>query len=295
MFIKRYKIKLLLLAFCLGWVCVSSSGSGDVKAQDLVSARVLSSEGPVEIRRQPGGRPLLEKISFKVEDQVRAGDQIITGRKGRLVLVLSDGSQAVIAPQTTVVIEDLSRSPRTLFKIIKGKTRIQIEKLGGQPNPYRVNTPTAVIAVRGTIFDILVDGDETEVFLHEGQVSVSNLLTPDRPVFLLAGQKTRIFAQRLPEPPGSFKAGRHDGVFKPSRNTPDSGASQDNRRVAENGGKPDSGRGSQASVGGQRPEFGRGGQPSNGPANNSNGSGGAGAQGGQSQSGGGSRGGGQRP
>lgn len=287
-------VGLAMFAFCLAWVGVSRSGLSDVKAQDLVSAKVLSSEGPVEIRRAASGQAVMQKVSFNVEDQLKAGDQIITGRKGRLVLGLSDGSQAVIAPQTTVVIQDLSQSPRTLFNVIKGKTRVHIEKLGGQPNPYRVNTPTAVIAVRGTIFDVLVNKDETEVYLHEGQVEVSNLKTPDRPVFLFAGQKTRIFDQRLPEPPGSFKPGRNDGDFKPSRSGPNDGGPPDNRRVADNSSRPDSGRGGPPSNNGQRPDFGRGGSPSNFPGGQS-GPGGPGGPGGSSPSTSGSRSGGKRP
>src|SRR5262245_18994730 len=167
-------------------IAVLMGAEGAVAAQNLVSARVLAVEGEVEIHRQPDNQAQAQKIAFKIDDELRAGDRIITGRKGRLALGLSDGSQAVIAPQTTVVIQDLSQSPRALFNVIRGKTRIHIEKLGGQPNPYRVNTPTAVIAVRGTVFDILVEGDETQVYLHEGAVTVTNLTTPGQPVFLSA-------------------------------------------------------------------------------------------------------------
>ncbi len=142
-------------------ICVSIIGSRFVYTQDLISAKVVYIEGQVEVQRQPSDQPRIEKIAFKIDDQLKAGDTIITGKSGRLVLGLSDGSQAIIAPRTTVVIKDLSRSPRTLFNLIRGKTRIHLEKLGGRPNPYSVNTPTAVIAVRGTIFDVLVEEDET--------------------------------------------------------------------------------------------------------------------------------------
>src|SRR5215470_9719984 len=191
-------------------VCVLSAGAlipGPAQAQDLVSARVLSIEGQVEIRRQGDDQALVQKIAFKIEDELRAGDTIITGKNGRLALGLSDGSQAVIAPKTTVVIKDLSGSPRALFNVIRGKTRIHIEKLGGQPNPYRVNTPTAVIAVRGTMFDVLVEEKETQVFLHEGEVAVTNLAFPNQPVILSAGQMTKILMQRLPNLPIPFKIG----------------------------------------------------------------------------------------
>ena len=244
-------------------------------AQQLGSARITAIEGQVEIRRYPSTQPIPVKITFKVDDRLSVGDTIITGKNGKLVLGLTDGSQAVIAPKSTVVIKDLSESPRTLFEVIKGKTRVHIEKLGGQPNPYRVNTPTAVIAVRGTIFDVLVEGDETEVFLHEGEVAVTNLRLPNQPIFLTAGQTTRVLMLGPPTPPGAFKPGRNDGNFR----TAQSGRpGQDNGRIADTSGRGanrgdqrstgndrrESGRSGPPSIGGSQPDMGRGGPPSSG-------------------------------
>ena len=102
------------------------------QAQTLVAAKVLSSEGPVEIRRAQQGQAQMQPITFKLNTELNAGDTIMTGKKGRLVLGLSDGSQAVIGAQTTVVIQDLQQAPRTLFNVLRGKTRVHIEKLGGK-------------------------------------------------------------------------------------------------------------------------------------------------------------------
>jgi FecR protein len=235
-------------ALLFGWVCALN-----VSAQTSVSIKVLSSEGQVEIRRDSTGRVLTQTIAFKPNDDLFAGDTIITGKDGKLVLALSDGSQAVVAPKTTLIIQDLTQSPRTLFQMLKGKTRIHIEKLGGQPNPYRVNTPTAVIAVRGTIFDVEVSDDETQVYLHEGAVDVFNAGQLNQPVFLNAGQMTSIRAQQLPRPPGAFKTGRNDDLFRVSeiRGNQNGGPNGkgDNGRIAQDGQRPDNGRGSQ---GGQR-------------------------------------------
>lgn len=261
------------ICFTLCLICASALalGSDRVTAQDFVSAKVLASEGQVEIHREASGKLRVQNVAFKVDDELRAGDTIITGKNGKLVLGLSDGSQAVIAPKTTVIIKDLSQAPRTLFQMIKGKTRIQIEKLGGQPNPYRVNTPTAVIAVRGTIFDVLVEEDETQVFLHEGQVAVINQTLPDQAVFLTAGLMTRVRLQRLPSAPYTFKVGSNDGVFRTNRiergGTPGSG------RIADRGNRPDNGRGTPPNSNG-RPDLGRGAPPDNGGMRPDNGRGG---------------------
>lgn len=235
-----------------------------VYGQDAFTARVLTIEGQVEISRQAAGQAAMQPIAFKAEDTLRAGDRITTGKNGRLVLGLSDGSQAVIAPKTSVVIEDLSQSPRTLFNIIKGKTRIHIEKLGGRPNPYKVNTPTAVIAVRGTIFDVMVDDTETEVFLHEGEVAVVNRRLPDRLTILTAGQMTRVNFQRPPSQPDAFKAGRNDGTFKSRETVRPAGA--ENGRIANGGTRPETSQKRPDAAVGARPDLGRGGAfPGAGP------------------------------
>jgi hypothetical protein len=53
--------------------------AGSAQAQELVSAKVLSIEGQVEIRRQPADQPQIQKIAFKVADELKAGDTIVTG------------------------------------------------------------------------------------------------------------------------------------------------------------------------------------------------------------------------
>ncbi len=185
-----------------------------VNAQHLVAARVLSFEGPVDIQRRSSPGVSLKAINFKRSDELKPGDRILTGWGGRLVLGLTDGSQAVIAERSVIEVKDLGNSPRELFQVLKGKTRIYVEKLGGRPNPYRINTPTAVIAVRGTLFDVLVKSNETEVFVHEGQVAVSSLQSPDQLVLLSPGQMTRVRLDQTPTSPAPFRRGRNDDSFR---------------------------------------------------------------------------------
>jgi hypothetical protein len=272
----------ICFALCLTFASALALGPSRAHAQNFVSAKVLASEGQVEIQREASGKSRVQNIAFKVDDELRAGDAIVTGKNGKLVLGLSDGSQAVIAPKTTVIIQDLSQSPRTLFQMIKGKTRIHIEKLGGQPNPYRVNTPTAVIAVRGTIFDVLVEEDKTQVFLHEGEVAVINQTLPNQPVLLTAGQMTQVLLQRQPNAPSLFKTGRNDGVFKMNRGgVPNDGRIAERNRqpgdqsgngrgdsTADNNRRPDLGRGNPQDNRGARPDNGRGTPPPNNAPNN---------------------------
>lgn len=190
-----------------------------IKAQNLSAAKILNFQGSVQISRASGGA--LNRIQFSVNDTVFTGDVIKTGAGGRLVLGLADGSQAIISENTTVEIKDTRNSPRTIFNILRGKTRIKIEKMGGKPNPYRVTTPTTVIAVRGTIFDVFVKGDKTEVFVKEGEVSVSNLFIPAQEVVLIPGQFTRVERETAPQPPTQFKPERNEEFFTPNKNRRD--------------------------------------------------------------------------
>jgi hypothetical protein len=202
---------------CLLISSITLLASINARGQTLASARILSSEGAVEIHRPSQAKGLLTKVEYRVNDELFAGDVIRTLRGGRLVLGLVDGSQAIIGEDTLLKIMDTSASPRTIFNVLRGKTRVKIEKVGGRPNPYRVNTPTTVIAVRGTLFDVIVSGGETEVFVHEGEVAVSNIALPEVTVTLLPGQRTRVFHTQPPETPSRFQPGRNDRTFRRSQ------------------------------------------------------------------------------
>ncbi len=270
---------------CLIYASAIVFSASGALGQQLVSARILSSEGSVEIRRQSQGHPTMTRIKYRLNDALNAGDVIKTHIGGRLVLGLTDGSQAVIGENTTVEIKDLSQSPRTIFNVLRGKTRVKIEKVGGRPNPYRVNTPTAVIAVRGTLFDVIVKEKETQVFVHEGEVAVSNLLTPDQTIILTAGQKTQVQADQTPAPPVDFKPGRNNDIFVPDSGRPNSAFSEAGRGLSEAGFPGQSGNVLGPGVG-SAPGTGGGGAPGTG-GGGAPGTGGGGAPGHSSGRGGG--------
>jgi len=55
-------------------------------------------------------------------------------------------------------------------------------------NPYRINSPTASIAVRGTEFSVIVEQtSETEVIVYDGLVEVASLTDPQDAVLVHPG------------------------------------------------------------------------------------------------------------
>ena len=114
---------------------------------------------------------------------ITPGMEIDTSAGGRVVVDLTDGSQVVILPGSRIVFADFrnATSLRELLQILAGRVRITINHLKGQPNPYRVKSPTASIAVRGTRFDVIVGPQgETRVLVLEGEVEVATLQNPSK-------------------------------------------------------------------------------------------------------------------
>jgi hypothetical protein len=85
---------------------------------------------------------------------------------------------------------------RDLLDVWLGRVRVHVQRPGGQANPNRVFTPTAIISVRGTVFDITVDDEEeaTVVLVEQGSVAVEHRLMPrsGTPKILNAGQELTI-------------------------------------------------------------------------------------------------------
>jgi len=119
------------------------------------------------------------------------GDRVDTRNGGRVVIDLSDGSMVVVDPGSLLVLKDFRQagSLRELFEILAGKVRVNIHHFGGRPNPYRMNSPTASIAVRGTEFSIQVEPDGgTQVIVYSGTVEVTNLSDPNQTILIEAGR-----------------------------------------------------------------------------------------------------------
>ena len=148
-------------------------------------ARVTSVKGKAYRRNNQGSFILSRK------DPLVPGDEIDTRGGGRVVIELSDGSLVVIQPNSRIIINDYksATSLRDLFQIVVGRVRVKITHYGGKSNPYRVNSPTASILVRGTEFGVFVEASgDTRVVVYEGLVEVESLSDPRRRTLLAPGR-----------------------------------------------------------------------------------------------------------
>ncbi|MBL8191583.1 MAG: FecR domain-containing protein [Acidobacteria bacterium] len=149
-----------------------------------VEARVASINGNV-IRLNRTTR-----FTVRRGDVLSPGDELDTRGGGRVTIQLTDGSLIVIQPGSHVILKDFraAASLRELVQVVVGRIRVKIAHYGGRPNPYRVNSPTASILVRGTEFAVTVDASgETGVLVYEGLVEVESLSDPNRRALLTPG------------------------------------------------------------------------------------------------------------
>jgi hypothetical protein len=136
----------------------------------------------------------------KANTAISVGDELRTGDGGSVILIVPDGSYMVVSENSKLVIDDFwSGSFRSIVNLMMGQVRFYIQRLGGRPNPYSVRTPTALIAVRGTIFDVNVDPAQiVEVQCLEGRVTVETIALGNREVILEPGYKTLVRPNEVP-------------------------------------------------------------------------------------------------
>ena len=176
----RAALGLLIAAACIYVVPIRAADG---------AAKVITLYGQVSVLRDNSPWVL------NVGDSVLPQQIIVTGPDGFAKFQVSDGSTFEVFPNARVVFRDNPGAWRDLLDILLGRVKVHIQKLGGQPNYNRVRTPTAVISVRGTTFDVAIEDedDTTLVSVEEGQVGVQHLLKPGPERILNAGESIRVF------------------------------------------------------------------------------------------------------
>jgi ferric-dicitrate binding protein FerR (iron transport regulator) len=136
-----------------------------------------------------------ELWALNVGQTVQPQQVIVTGPDGWGLFQVSDGSTFEVFPKSKVVFRPNRGDWKDFLEVWLGKIRVQIEHAGGLPNNNKVRTPTAVISVRGTIFDVEVEDDDgtTLVLDEEGLVEVRHLLKTGNAVVLNPMEYIRIY------------------------------------------------------------------------------------------------------
>ncbi len=115
-------------------------------------------------------RPLLRG------ERVHQNEVLITEKSASAEIELMDSTKLAVGPSAKIALDkfiyDAGASTGSIaINMTKGAFRFIT---GASPKEaYEIKTPTVTMAVRGTVFDVYVDGDgETVVLLHEGEVDM---------------------------------------------------------------------------------------------------------------------------
>jgi ferric-dicitrate binding protein FerR (iron transport regulator) len=138
-----------------------------------------------------------------VRGQVLPEGTTLDTRDGQLVLVMrSDESEIIVQPHTRLVIRAPQPGNWDTLQIMLGRVRAFIRKRTGGAPPFQMGTPSAVIAVRGTRFDVEVNSTGiSEVDVFDGLVEVGSSSLPGASVLVGPGMSTRVAIGFPPETP----------------------------------------------------------------------------------------------
>jgi len=144
----------------------------------LVSPMALLAQGSVAAARivEMIGRVSVLKDGTEwaraTGDVVEPKQIIITGDDGYAKFQLADGSTFEVFQNTKTIFRD-TPGWTDLLNVLIGRVKVYIEHRNG-PNHQHVTTQTAVISVRGTVFDVNVEDEDatTLVSVEEGTVNV---------------------------------------------------------------------------------------------------------------------------
>lgn len=142
-------------------------------------------------------------VSRPTRGQVLPDGTVLDTGDGRLVLVLrTDESEILVQPHSRLVVREPAPGNWNAVEILLGRVRAYIRKRTGGAPPFQMGTPSAVIAVRGTRFDVEVNGHGvSEVDVFDGLVEVASATTPGSSVLVSPGFSTRVGMGTPPEPP----------------------------------------------------------------------------------------------
>ena len=140
-----------------------------LQAQDT-AAKALVINGDVSVLRDGNPWALFEGNSVRPQQIVK------TGPDGYARFQVSDGSTFEVFPNSQVMFRAVQGSLKDLLDVWIGRVKVYIQHLPGIPNFNNVSSPTAVISVRGTVFEVDVEDLDgtTLVSVDEGLVAVRN-------------------------------------------------------------------------------------------------------------------------
>ena len=151
-----------------------------------------------------------------------AGTLIETGNGTLLLVLRTDESEILVRANTQLVLKEPEPGSWNAVEIVLGRVRAYIRKRTGGEPAFQMGTPSAVIAVRGTRFDVEVNRrGVSEIDVFDGLVEVTGTGAATGSVLVNPGFSTRVGFGKGPEPPVPTRE------IRPSVDIPDGSAERE--------------------------------------------------------------------
>jgi ferric-dicitrate binding protein FerR (iron transport regulator) len=136
-------------------------------------------------------------------------DEIVTDAGGGLTITLVNGSRLTLGESTSIVIDEsivtADQRSKSVIHLLVGQLRSVVAALGATSGDFKVHTPNAIAAARGTDFEVdFIEGKPcpqqpscrryTTVGVYQGTVEVTNPTSPPgaSSVEVTAGYQTNV-------------------------------------------------------------------------------------------------------
>ncbi|MDO5653185.1 MAG: FecR domain-containing protein [Brachymonas sp.] len=169
------RICALLLALLCGLLCWAARPAWAQQAMVLVAGNVSSLQGQAVVERNGQVLPLIHGSA------VLTGDVVVTRPNARVDLAMSDGAVVQVQPNSRLKLNDYRmttkpKDARSFMQLVEGGLRTVSGWIGQlhKDENYQLETPTAMIGVRGTDYSVVIGPQGVTVQVHEGAVAMCN-------------------------------------------------------------------------------------------------------------------------
>lgn len=139
-----------------------------------------------EVRRSVTLTTPTQQLAVQRGNLARSGDRVQTGWLS-YALIASEQHRAKFEIFSSTTVRLAGGAPGVILSLERGKLRAMFDKITGD-EPRVVKTPGALLAVRGTRYEVDVDdAGQTTLNVTEGVVEVRSELRPE-PLFVRAGE-----------------------------------------------------------------------------------------------------------
>lgn len=182
----------LLLCLCLSLGTRLWCRSDAENAAESIAATALTLEGQADFDDGGAFKPL------QLGQLLGPGDRVRTGENGALQLALADGSSLALGPNTELTLQDLGpggENSRTTIQLLRGLMNAIVEPLAPSGR-FEILSDNAVVAVKGTDFEVQAGTQDTLVTVNQGTVELGD---PSRRRFepILPLHRRRLLMNRL--------------------------------------------------------------------------------------------------